>query len=492
MMEDIPNQEMDRRLTEHFAEESRRLRAPASLWSSIRSRLAADSARRRPSWRRLFSLRQWRPVHAFAAVVVILLAGTIWAVNFAPFQGGAAEEDLHMALPTTAPMQAVPTATPAPATMMLTDPDANQFSDSDELRRIRAPLSLQGREGPAGSSGALEASLAMDPQPVPAAPPAPASDRRWRPATVEIEGGQSTTVENAGRQIISQASLSVEVEDVAGAVAQVRTIAETRGGFISQIATTGTPGRQRSDLVVRVPQGEFFDTLESIKGLGKVWAENAGSEDVTEQFIDLEARLRSALREEQSLLSLLERADTVSNILTIERELARVRSEIERLQGQINYLSRRVDLATISVALFPPEERLAEPPYGSLDLEVEDVSASVDEVKALVARVGGELDSVFISVSNGREQAGIEFSVLDEDFSAVLSQVEGQGEVTYKEIRESTGNVESEEPDSRLTVFLMERESSFGRWLLIGGAVVAGGILLLVLLYAVRRAARSR
>ena len=360
-----------------------------------------------------------------------------------------------------------------------------EFTDSDGITRIRAPLSLQGREGPAGSSGAL-----ADPEPVPTAAPAPASDFQWQ-AAGEIEGGQSTTlVEIADRQIISQASLSVEVEDVAGAVAQVRTIAETRGGFISQVATTGTPGRQRSDLVVRVPQGEFFDTLESIKGLGKVWAENAGSEDVTEQFIDLEARLRSALREEQSLLSLLERADTVSNILTIERELARVRSDIERLQGQINYLSRRVDLATISVALFPPEERLADPPYGSLDLEVEDVSASVDEVKALVARVGGELEGVFLSVSNGREQAEVEFSVLAEDFSAVLSQVEGQGEVTYKEIRESTGNVESEEPDSRLTVFLMERESPLGRWLLIGGAVVVGGVLLL-LLYAVYRRVRS-
>ena len=477
MMEDIPSQEMERRLTEHFAEESRRLRAPANLWSSIRSRLAADSARRRPSWRRLFSLRQWRPIHAFAAVVVILLAGTIWALNLDLFQGGA-EEDLHMA---------VPTATPAPATMMLTDPDADQFTDSDRITRIRAPLSLQGREGPAGSSGALEDRgwLAVDPEAMSGAVPTPVS-------STALQRQEPNTVEIADRQIISQASLSVEVEDVAGAVAQVRTIAETRGGFISQVATTGTPGRQRSDLVVRVPQGEFFDTLESIKGLGKVWAENAGSEDVTEQFIDLEARLRSALREEQSLLSLLERADTVSNILTIERELARVRSDIERLQGQINYLSRRVDLATISVALFPPEERLAEPPYGSLNMEVEDVSASVDEVKALVARVGGELEGVFLSVSNGREQAGIEFSVLAEDFSSVLSQVEGQGEVTYKEIRESTGNVVSEEPDSRLTVFLMEGESSLGRWLLIGGAAIVGGVLLLLLLYAVYRAVRSR
>ena len=463
-MEDTPNQEMERRLTEHFAEESQRLRAPANLWSSVRSRLAADSERKGSSWKRLFSLPQWRPVHAFAAVAVILLAGTFGAYNLELFQG-VGEEDLFQGT------------------------DIVEFSDSDEFSRISRPLSLQGSEG---SSGALEDSQAilMDPDPVPAAAPEQPSDLQWQSA--EIEGGQSTTFGTADRQIISQASLSVEVEDVAGAVAQVRTIAETRGGFISQLATTGTPGRQRSDLTVRVPQGEFFDTLESIKRLGKVWSENAGSEDVTEQFIDLEARLRSALREEQSLLSLLERADTVSNILTIERELARVRSEIERLQGQINYLSRRVDLATISVALFPPEERLTDPPYGSLSMEVGDVSASVDEVKALVARVGGELESVFRSVSNGREQADMQFSVLAKDFSAVVSQVEGQGKVNYKEIRESTGNVESEEPDSSLTVFLMEEESSLGRWLLIGGAVVVGGVLLLVLLYVVYRRVRSR
>lgn len=463
-MEDTPNQEMERRLTEHFAEESQRLRAPAGIWSSVRSRLAADSAPKGRSWRRLFSLPQWRPIHAFAAVAVVVLAGTIWAVNLEMFQGEAEE--------------GVPQGT-----------DFVEFSDSDELRRVRQPLSLQGSEG---SSGVLEGSQTklMDPDPVSAAIPAQPPLSQWQSA--EIEGGQSTTFGTADRQIISQGSLSVEVEDVAGAVAQVRTIAETRGGFVSQLATSGTPGRQRSDLTVRVPQGEFFDTLESIKRLGKVWSENAGSEDVTEQFIDLEARLRSALREEQSLLSLLERADTVSNVLTIERELSRVRSEIERLQGQINYLSRRVDLATISVALFPPEERLADPPYGSLSMEVEDVSASVDQVKAVVARVGGELEGVFRSVSDGREQAEVKFSVLAKDFSAVVSQVEGQGTVIYKEIRESTGNVESEEPDSSLTVFLLERESSLGRQLLIGGASVVGGVLLLLLLYAVYRRVRSR
>ena len=473
MMEDIPSQEMERRLAEHFAEESRRLRAPAGLWASIRSRLTAGSAQRGSSWRRLFSPRQWRPVHAFAAVVVILLAGTFWAFNLWPLQGGADEEWLP-----------------------LLETDIAGFSDSDRIDRIRAPLSLQGSEGSSMALEDREIVLAdpdpLVPQPASGPVPAPASNLQWQSAAVEIEGRQSTTVEIADRQIISQGSLSVEVEDVAGAVAQVRTIAETRGGFISQLATTGTPGRQRSDLTIRVPQGEFFDTLDSIKRLGEVWAENAGSEDVTERFIDLEARLRSAQREEESLLSLLERADTVSNILTIERELFRVRSELERMQGQINYLSRRVDLATISVALFPPEERLADPPYGSLGMEVGDVSASVDEVKALVARVGGELESVFRSAGSGREWADMEFSVLARDFFAVLSQVEGQGKVIYKEIRESTGNVESEEPDSRLTIYFAEEESSLGRWLLIGGSAIVGGVLLLVLLYAVYRRVRSR
>ena len=88
--------------------------------------------------------------------------------------------------------------------------------------------------------------------------------------------------------------------------------------------------------------------------VGKVQSKNLGSEDVSERFIDLQARLKSSLREEKSLLSLVGRTRTVSEVLAIERELTRVRSDIERFQGQLNFLERRIDLASITVSLSSP------------------------------------------------------------------------------------------------------------------------------------------
>ena len=143
------------------------------------------------------------------------------------------------------------------------------------------------------------------------------------------------------RQIISQGSMSVQVADVPTAAARVRAIAEGVGGFVEQLSSNGVGEFQQSTITVRVPQAEFFSVFEQIKALGEVQNENAGSVDVTEQFIDLEARLKSAQREELSLLSLLDRANVISEILTIERELTRIRGELERLQGQLNFLERR-------------------------------------------------------------------------------------------------------------------------------------------------------
>ena len=173
----------------------------------------------------------------------------------------------------------------------------------------------------------------------------------------------------------------MEVDEVPVAVAQVRTTAESLGGFVGQLSSSGGPERQQSTMTIRVPQAEFFTALEHIKSLGKVRSENVGSEDVTERFIDLEARLRSALREEESLLSLLDKANQVSEILSIERELSRVLSDIERAQGQLNFLERRVDLSTVTVSLFPPDAEVAEPPSGSLTIEVSDVSRSVEGIQ---------------------------------------------------------------------------------------------------------------
>ena len=467
---DIPDREMERKLEVYFEAESARLRAPAGLWERIEGMLKehSDLEGKTTAWRRVFSPRRWGLVPAFVTTIVLLLAvsGT-WLSTAAPWQDGVDTELLKTELGGwLSPAVPVPPTTPTPSSLtsaVASDPDGLFYTD----KRLVEP-SIAGPKGAPGAPGA--------------------------------GGYVPGALDTAQRQVISQASVSMEVDEVPVAVAQVRTTAESLGGFVGQLSSSGGPERQQSTMTIRVPQAEFFTALEHIKSLGKVRSENVGSEDVTERFIDLEARLRSALREEESLLSLLDKANQVSEILTIERELSRVRSDIERAQGQLNFLERRVDLSTITVSLFPPDAEVAEPPSGSLTIEVSDVSRSVEGIKALVSGVGGELDRVFVAVRDGKESSDVTLRVFSKDFKQVLSSVEAHGKVRDKEIRETTVPVEAEatspeEPDARIDISFVEKESSVvGRIIAIAAPV--GGVALVALLgllfYAAYRAGRHR
>ena len=470
---DIPDREMERKLEVYFEAESARLRAPAGLWERIEGMLKehSDLEGKTTAWRRVFSPRRWGLVPAFVTTIVLLLAvsGT-WLSTAAPWQDGVDTEPLTTELGGwLSPAVPVPPTTPTPSSVtsaVASDPDDLFYTDKRLVETsIAGPKGASGPKGAPGAGGYVPGAL-----------------------------------DTAQRQVISQASVSMEVDEVPVAVAQVRTTAESLGGFVGQLSSSGGPERQQSTMTIRVPQAEFFTALEHIKSLGKVRSENVGSEDVTERFIDLEARLRSALREEESLLSLLDKANQVSEILTIERELSRVRSDIERAQGQLNFLERRVDLSTITVSLFPPDAEVAEPPSGSLTIEVSDVSRSVEGIKALVSGVGGELDRVFVAVRDGKESSDVTLRVFSKDFKQVLSSVEAHGKVRDKEIRETTVPVEAEstppaKPDARIDISFVEKASSVV-WRIIAIAAPVGGVALVALLgllfYAAYRAGRHR
>ena len=305
----------------------------------------------------------------------------------------------------------------------------------------------------------------------------------------------------ADRKVISTASISLEVEVVPEATAAVRSIAEGLGGFVEQMSTSGNEGRQQATITIRVPQDQFFTGLDRLSELGKVRSQRVGSEDVTEQFIDLEARLKSALREEKSLLSLLDKAQLVSEILTIERELSRVRSEIERLQGRLNFLERRVELATITISLFSHGVDTGEPPSASLTIEASDVTGSVERVKALVQTLGGEIDKVFISVEHDEESALVTLRVFTPDFDSALGTIERMGDVRSKRLEEGTTSTgrdteKPEEPDARIDLSLLEKEGGVSTGLIIAIAAPIGGTLLALLLaflfYTVYLAGRRR
>ena len=313
-------------------------------------------------------------------------------------------------------------------------------------------------------------------------------------------GEPDTYLATTQRQVISQATLSVEVAQVATAVDQVRAIADGLGGFVEQLSSSGVAENQQATLTIRVPQAEFFNAFDRIKLLGAVVSENAGSEDVTERFIDLEARLKSAQREEESLLALLGRADKVGDILTIERELVRVRTDLERLQGQINFLERRVDLATITASLFAPQARFTDPPSASIGLEAEDVAQSVDETKAFIVSVGGELDQVSTSFREGRMRASLVARVFADDFDRVMESIESQGNVVTKEVWEggtlAGGDVlRAGTPRSVIDISFQESVPT-GTNLAVAAGAPAGGVafavLLGLLIYATYRTGRRR
>ena len=295
------------------------------------------------------------------------------------------------------------------------------------------------------------------------------------------------------RKIISAASISVQVEAAQDAANAVQAIAEGLGGFVEHLNISGDVDDKRATMIIRVPQAQFLTALERIEALGKVLSKNMGSEDVSERFIDLEARLTSALREEKSFLSLLDKSRTVSDVLAIERELARVRLEIERFQGQLNFLTRRVDLATITVSLEPPSLSGPKPPSASLTVEVPDVSADVEDLKALLSSLNGVVDSVVLSTRDDVERAHLEARVFSADFQRTMDFLEDLGKVKSKELREGVpgekaGASVEEKPNAAVAVSLLEKQGAVNVPLVIGVILGAAGFMLLVLLlYGVYR-----
>jgi len=170
------------------------------------------------------------------------------------------------------------------------------------------------------------------------------------------EGAEGITapLETVDRKIIYNAWLSLEVQDVDVAVSQIQAVAEEFGGYVSQMSVSKGTDVKTGSVTLRIPQADFYTAISRVEQLGEVKDKNIGSEDVTERYIDLKARLENAQRQEQRLLELLDKASDVEDMLKIESELGRIQEQIEVYTGQLTYLERRVEYAAITVALSEP------------------------------------------------------------------------------------------------------------------------------------------
>ncbi len=163
-----------------------------------------------------------------------------------------------------------------------------------------------------------------------------------------------------GRQVIRRASLSLHAADTRAAFDDIVAMVETAGGFVAEASvdpSNGEDDEPRVSMTLRVPSERLSATMTAIKGsVDEVVSETQGAEDVTEQFIDLEARLTNleALEVElRELLTEVRAGDDAEpdDILRVFNEVSSVRGQIEQIQGQIDYLSDRTALATLQVEI---------------------------------------------------------------------------------------------------------------------------------------------
>jgi hypothetical protein len=156
--------------------------------------------------------------------------------------------------------------------------------------------------------------------------------------------------------IIRTGNASVEVDSLEPSVDALRALAARHGGFIANSQLQTARGGVRSaTLEIRVPSEKFDQLLVGLAPIGKVEFVNVSAQDVGEEFTDVTARAANARRLEQRLLDLLAtRTGRLSDVLAIERELARVREEIERMEGRLRYLKAHVATSTLSVTVHEP------------------------------------------------------------------------------------------------------------------------------------------
>jgi uncharacterized protein DUF4349 len=156
------------------------------------------------------------------------------------------------------------------------------------------------------------------------------------------------------RAVARKATMELEVENARAAYIKARSlISEASGEFIQGGQLGEQSGRQRADLVLRVRAERLGEVLMALRELGKVHTERLDAEDVTEQMVDLEARLKNERSIEAELLQLLAARpdDDLDDILKVRRELAKVRGQIERIDASRSRLAGLVQLATVTVLI---------------------------------------------------------------------------------------------------------------------------------------------
>jgi hypothetical protein len=182
-----------------------------------------------------------------------------------------------------------------------------------------------------------------------------------------LDGHMQAAVDN--RKVVRTGLIEIVVGEYDAARDQIDAMVREAGGFVDSTRVSHSEGQvSNATIVLRVPASQFGDLMPRLRALGEVQTETTDAADITDQYVDVKARLDSAKALEKRLHELAStRTGTVAEVLEVERELARVRGEIEQYEGRIRLWDDQVALSTLTVSLWTKAPVIAGPAAPGFD-----------------------------------------------------------------------------------------------------------------------------
>jgi hypothetical protein len=181
---------------------------------------------------------------------------------------------------------------------------------------------------------------------------APTTPTPSRPSDGYEEGESPVPGTPSDRMVVRSGYMELVVDDVDSTAQTIGGMASTFGGYVVSSSVYQDSGRTFGSVVIRVDAARFDSALGALRALAaEVATETTSSTDVTEEYVDLAARKHNLEQTEQQLLALMEKAGTVEELLNVQREVSRVRGEIEQLEARIRYLEQTSAMSLIEVFL---------------------------------------------------------------------------------------------------------------------------------------------
>ena len=182
----------------------------------------------------------------------------------------------------------------------------------------------------------------------------------------QLADSVSQDVISLDRKTVQKADLNIRVQDVTAAVDKIMALCNENGGYTVSSRIYKADERISGKLAVKVPQANLLSVITFISTMGEVTDKTITAQDVTEEYYDAQARLKVLKTKEERLVSLMDKAASVTEIISIENELSKTRSEIEVLTGRLQYLTNATEYSLINITLAQGLPGTFKAPQGTL------------------------------------------------------------------------------------------------------------------------------